>query len=263
MKWLVIQSAGEHEENKHLRECWALKHAIETLHYQCDVWGARHENFSTTPDFESYDVIFCAEQYEFYWLPDFTQIKKPIKIQWIVDLHVHRNYEKIQGFHLACHATKKLMSGYPCAKNLWFPNAVDDRIFDYSEIHKFVDIGFIGGISPERQEWMDRFTKDLDLTCAARTLIGTPMQRGIRSMRIHWNKSQSCDINYRNFETIGLGTCLLTNYDDDLLRLGFVDGENCLIYRDYQDALSKVQDALDDGRCTLSGCFIQGAGRPR
>jgi hypothetical protein len=44
MKWLVIQSAGEHNgsdgltKNDHLRECFAIKHAIEKIGYQCDVW---------------------------------------------------------------------------------------------------------------------------------------------------------------------------------------------------------------------------------
>lgn len=235
MKWLVIQSDGQHAENRNFRECHALKYAIEGLGYTCDVWGLRHQDFGNIPYFESYDVIFCAEQYEFDWLPDFTKIRKPIKIQWIVDLHVHRNYEKIaSGFNIACHATRKLMDGYPCSKNVWFPNAVDDQHFYYRENDPQIDMGFVGSISEERAQWIKEFRKTFFFEASQEK--GMPMTFAIRDLKIHWNKNASCDINYRTFETIGLGTCLLTNFDEDLLKLGFIDGFNCLMYRDFEHA---------------------------
>lgn len=245
MKWLVIQSDGQHAENRNFRECHALKYAIEGLGYTCDVWGLRHQDFGNIPYFESYDVIFCAEQYEFDWLPDFTKIRKPIKIQWIVDLHVHRNYEKIaSGFNISCHATRKLMAEYPCSKNVWFPNAVDERYFfkKYRRHKREIDIGFVGSLSEERRKWIDDFRKQLALKDSQEK--GDSMISDIRNMRIHWNKNASCDINYRTFETIGLGTCLLTNFDEDLFKLGFIDDFNCLMYRDINEAMQKAWEAV-------------------
>lgn len=248
MKWLIIQSNGEHSANRHMRECFGLQKALIDCHQDVEIWGKRHYYFGNTPDFESYDVIFCAEQYEFDWLPDFTQIKKPIKIQWIVDLHVHRHYEQIApGFHIACHATRKLMAGYPCAKNIWFPNAFDSRFYpEPMDIVDKIPIGFIGSNSPGRKEYIEGFARDIPGFYFS-SIIGNEMIRRIRAMKIHWNKNISCDINYRTFETIGFQTCLLTNYDEDLLKLGFVDGKNCLLYKNYQEAKVKAHRALETG----------------
>lgn len=251
MKWLLIQSNGEHAANKYLRECWALKHAIEACWHQADVWGLRHENFATVPDFESYDIVLCLEQYEMAWLPDFNKIRKPLKLQWIVDLHCQNPaaYRPItEGCHVILHSTQSLMGPYASTedsikKHLWFPNGVDERLLSDSGFYfdKKIDFGFVGSINPERQQWIDRLKAEMPFQ--AFTVIGRLMIRTIGSMKIHWNICNR-DINYRTFETIAIGSCLLTSWDDDLSRLGFIDGVNCLIYRNYEEAISKAKRAL-------------------
>jgi spore maturation protein CgeB len=66
-------------------------------------------------------------------------------------------------------------------------------------------------------------------------VIGESMVRSINEYRIHFNKNMLNDINYRNFETIGTGTVLLTSNNSNYESLGFISGENCLIYNDIED----------------------------
>jgi spore maturation protein CgeB len=65
----------------------------------------------------------------------------------------------------------------------------------------------------------------------------------INTTKINFNKSISVDVNYRNFETIACGACLLTNHLKELEELGFENGVNCLMYTDYHDCLKKIKFA--------------------
>ena len=53
-------------------------------------------------------------------------------------------------------------------------------------------------------------------------------------------------INYRSFETIGCNTVLLTNYNHQYEKLGFIDEENCLIYKSIEDIEHKILKYKDD-----------------
>jgi len=56
---LILQDGGQHEKNKHLRECLTLQKGIRNIGHVCDVWGRNHPdcNVGELPDFESYDLI--------------------------------------------------------------------------------------------------------------------------------------------------------------------------------------------------------------
>ena len=68
----------------------------------------------------------------------------------------------------------------------------------------------------------------------------------VNSYKIHFNINLANDINYRSFETIGCNTVLLTNYNHQYEKLGFVDEENCLIYRSVADLEQKILKYKDD-----------------
>ena len=76
---------------------------------------------------------------------------------------------------------------------------------------------------------------------------GDPMIQLILRTKIHFNLSVSVDINYRNFETIALGTCLCTNYLPELEELGFKDGLNCIMYKNYDECMHKIKEYLMTG----------------
>ena len=66
MKTLVIQSNGEHEENRNFRECFSLKRAFEKNKIDCDIWGLGHPNYKegAEVDFNAYDLIINLENYD-------------------------------------------------------------------------------------------------------------------------------------------------------------------------------------------------------
>ena len=61
------------------------------------------------------------------------------------------------------------------------------------------------------------------------------MVEAINSYDIHFNLNISNDINYRSFETLGCRTALCTNMNQAYEELGFVNGENCILYNDVRD----------------------------
>ena len=64
-------------------------------------------------------------------------------------------------------------------------------------------------------------------------VLGEDMVKAINSYDIHFNYNVSNDINYRNFETIGCRTVLLTDFNEQYEELGFVNSENCIFYNDF------------------------------
>ena len=252
MKWLILQSAGHHNgtdnftKNDHMRECFAIQHALRQNNQEADIWGKRHPNFATPPDFNSYDYIFLLENYEFEGIPDLSQFRKPKKLQWIIDLHFQQT--TYVPWSMQCdiilHSTKALIHEYkwrvPGKRHLWFPNGVDDLNFTYNQQPKLLDIVFVGSL-------MNRgsFLQVQQIPHVFAT--GKDMIDTIASTKIHFNKPISCDVNYRNFETIGIGTCLLTQQLQELEELGFKDNENCLMYQTSPDCSRKLKESLASG----------------
>lgn len=262
MNWLIIQSAGIHTghdglcRNDYLRECFAFAHAVRRLGDRALVWGLRHTNYSTPPAFEAFDVILCLENYETEWLPDLRFIRGPVRSHWIIDLHVQDPsvYAPIsRGCDVVLHSTRRLMDGYrarfPGIEHHWFPNAVDDRYFN-RDLHprreRSIEALFVGSPHHLREEFMCSAEQRIGLD--RRFATGLDMIDAILSAKVHFNRNIAGDINYRTFETIGLGSCLVTDADPDLAELGFIDGTNCLLYGDIDEAIDKVRWALRDDR---------------
>jgi hypothetical protein len=260
VRCLIVQSDGSHKgqdgwtPNWYLRECYALQHALAQNGIQADVWGLRHDNFGRPPDFEAYDMLWCAENSELDWLPRLSRIRRPLKLQWIVDLHysgAHFYRRVSKGCDVILHSTRRLIADYqrrlPGKPHLWFPNAVDDRYFDAERqrCEKTRDLVFVG--SPHRAR--DALLAELERRVGLSRLFatGADMLAAVAGARIHFNCNISVDINFRTFETIGLGTCLMTNADPDLEALGFADGVNCLTYASADEAVAKLRAALADG----------------
>lgn len=260
MKWLVIQSDGYHKgqdgwtPNWYMRECYSIKYALEKNGETCDIWGKGHNNFSNRPNFEEYDVIFCIENYDFTWIPRLSHVKC-LKIYWTIDLHcqdlgVYSNATR--DFNVVLHSTRRLIPLLerisPDKKHVYFPNGYDDRYFKKYSIPKTRDFVFVGSKIQCRKDFIERLENECGMNYFFAT--GRDMIEVISSAKIHFNQSISCDVNYRNFETIGLGTCLLTNRLEELEHLGFKDGANCLMYDSYEEAVIKFRKSISDGSWT-------------
>lgn len=266
MKVLIIQSDGEHKgqdsfcRNDYLRECWALKHGFLANGIKdVTVWGKRHKNFKSKIDFNSFDLIFVAEQYDIEWVPDLSKITKPKKLHWLVDLHClgPKHYRKIsENCDVVLHSTRSLISKYretvPNKKHVWFPNAVDDRFFNFAHyshrkpVEKTEDFIFVGSDLQERRDVVNYAKKEAGLKTMFKT--GEDMINAINGTKVHFHKSMFDDVAYRNFETIGLATCLMTNHISEMDDLGFKDGVNCLMYKNKEEIKDKLQNALENNR---------------
>lgn len=248
LKVLIVQENGRHEENRLFRECYAIKEAFTRNGIQSEIWGKGHDNFEYPPDFNSFDFIFNLEQYSPEWLPEMS-LCKALKIYWAIDIHVRglQEYWKIcKNYNVILHSTYEFMGPLrniiPTAKHYWFPNGVDERFFFHKDVVKTRDLIFVGTNLPERKQIIEHVEQNCKMKCYY--VLGTDMIDYIRSTKIHFNKNLSCDINYRTFETIGLGTCLLTNNNPHLKELGFIHNKNCLIYDDLCDIVPIVNECL-------------------
>ena len=155
---MIIQAGGMHDgvrtkhcKNDHMRECLAMQHAFRANGWEADVWGIRLPNFETPPDFDSYDYLMTLENYELEWLPDFSKITKPVKMQWIIDLHCipPGTFRHVTSqMDIVLHSTKSLLDGYkqmhPDKEHVWFPNSLDDRYFTNRHLKRSKDCIFVG-----------------------------------------------------------------------------------------------------------------------
>ena len=74
MKILVIQENGHHDLNRNFRECFCLKRGFKHHGAKVDIWGKGHDGFDTEPVWESYDLIFAIENWD--WLPNVGNIRR-------------------------------------------------------------------------------------------------------------------------------------------------------------------------------------------
>ena len=258
MRIIIIQAAGMHDgvrtkhcKNDHMRECLVIQHAFQANGWEADVWGLRFPNFETPPDFNSYDYLLTIENYELEWLPDFKEITKPVKMQWIIDLHCI-NPEVFRSvtskMDIVLHSTKGLMDSYkqlhPNQEHIWFPNGLDDRHFTNRNLERSKDCIFVGNLA-SREPLLRAVEKLCDVELHLMK-TGDEMLDLVNSTKVHFNSSIDIDVNYRCFETMGCGACLLTNHLDELEELGFEDGVNCYMYRGIGDIPEKLKLALDN-----------------
>jgi len=240
MKVLIIQSNGEHEANRHFRECFALQRGFVKLGNKVDVWGAGHSNFKDPIDFNAYDLIINLENYDSGWVPSFASATRPIKLLWVIDAHCRsmnpymREFKKGE-YDLILQASRPYLNEH----SIWFPNAYDDTLIKKRNVEKHHFLGFCGSVL-NRQDSINLLKKRFNLKTDI-WVLGDAMVNVVNSYKIHWNRNISNDINYRSFETIGCGTVLCTNANKQYLDLGFVDGENCILYTDTQDMIVKLK----------------------
>lgn len=262
MKWLILQSAGEHdgsdgwEPNHFLRECFAVADALKRLGQTVTIHGPRHNNFAEYNPidfdfFNSFDVVFVLENWEEYFLPSSFVISKvkPVFIYWAIDVHVRgiNFYEDLtKDYDIVLHSTSDFIPHFnPTRRHYWFPNAVDDRYFNQT-IFQFPKDGddflFIGKDRP--------FLQGLKQTLGLKhyKTTGMDMIQKLGRAKIGFNHNIGADINYRTFETIGLGTCLVTDINDNLDTLGFVNGKNCITYSYYDELFIIIPTLLQSGQ---------------
>jgi len=261
MKWLIIQSAGEHkgqdgwDRNDMMRECFAIRRALFANGYETCVWGKGHPDFETPPDFNEFDTIINIENYDFAWLPHLNGCYRPLKLYWVIDAHwqpLNAYADAIKGYDIVLHSTRSFIKPYehlyPEQKHLYFPNGVDARHFD-RDLYRQYDrqsFIFIGGKASPRADAIDRMVREATMEYSY-GVTGMSYVKAVLAAKMQFNKGLNGDINYRNWETVGLGTCLLTERDPEMEALGFQHDVNCLFYSTIDEAVALARDYLKSG----------------
>jgi hypothetical protein len=247
---LIIQENGHHEKNRNFRECFCLKRGFEYHGATVEIWGKGHDDFDPNPDqrmydqyFSHFDLVFAIENWD--WMPDMSKVHTK-KFIWAIDAHCKgpQVYEQYR-FDKVLHATKRFAKD-----GCWLPNCYDDTIIKPLDksLRDSIAVGFCGN-KVNRWETIQRLQKMFNMKFDE-MVIGEDMVEAINSYRVHWNANISVDINYRNFETMGCSTCLLTSAHPDYAELGMVHEKNCLIYSNQIDLDNYLNVAIqsDDWR---------------
>ena len=244
MKILIIQENGHHFPNRIYRECFALQRAFtEYEDITAVVWGNKHANFNDPINFNDFDVIICAEQYDTGWVPH-TEIAKSraLKLLWAIDSHSRgieffRNLRNVGKYQTILCSIKHHVNKH----SVWFPNAFDDMMIKPLKVQQRAQIGFCGSAgSKERIDIMQQIKSVYPNFIFDDFVIGDKMVESICSFNMHFNMNILDDINYRSFETIGCGVPLFTSYNYQYNELGFIDGVNCIMYNK-----DKLGDAVE------------------
>ena len=246
MRVLIIQEKGRHKENENFREGLSLKRAFEHHGQVAEVWGLNYDNYEVVPDWESYHLIINLENYdETGWVPNLSHVKTK-KFLWSIDAHVKglQPYLKTANegnYDLILQATKDFVG----QGSVWFPNCYDDDLIKPLDLDKIHDVGFCGN-TVNRANMIEVMKLNFQDFKFDEFVIGHGMVEAICGYKVHWNANIGNDINYRNFETMGCRTALVTSQNPYYAELGFKDGENCIIYDSMQTMVMKTEFLLSD-----------------
>ena len=264
MRVLIVQENGRHDKNRNFRECFSMQRSFQKCGHDADVWGMGHSNYEEGVDYSDYDLLINLENYSHTagnWLPSFAEVKCP-KFLWAIDAHYNGEAMYEREFHdgrynIMLHSTKDFVTR---PYHVWFPNCFDDTlIYPMESVVKEYEFGFCGNyVTEDRKNVLEELEKKYSLKLDI-WKIGEDMVRAINSYEcsfnynMDWKKTSA--LNYRNFETIGCKTLLLTSSSSEYEELGFVDGLNCFIYDSKDDLFDRidyirkydVSDVVDSG----------------
>lgn len=249
MKVLLLQDAGVHEKNKHLRECITLQKGFRNIGSHCDIWGRDHSHcdINILPDFDSYDLII--DLWEAYHSRLNLSKVKTKKFLFSCDAHVNGEQTYIDimnqgGFDAILTNAQGLFTD---VESYWIKPLIDLDFIKRKNRDKKSFLGFCGNRNPQRNEYIDKLTDEFNLHQDI-FVIGDDMVNAINSYEIHFNKNLGYPhgFAYRIAETLACGSVLLTNESYMNEMVGLKDKQNCLIYTDYDDIKDKLNWVLED-----------------
>lgn len=261
MKILLVQESGQHLANIDYRECNCLARELVAMGHEAVCWGPGHDAYNTKfSDMYSWaDVVFVCEQYdETGWVPTVRGDK--LVIYWAIDAHCAFQHEeklakRVDADIILCAVLPMVGEWIDFGLSMWWPNAypvdrIDAEGLTASKKH---GLGFVGTAGPHaRQGAIQDLQRAVGMKWA-NMVLGDDMVKELSSYRIGWNMNIGSDINYRTFETLGVGTMLLTNNTQGLDSL-FDVGRDLVVYDNTADCISKTEYYLahDHERCEIA-----------
>lgn len=248
MRVLLLQDGGQHEKNKHLRECITLQKGLLNIGHECVVWGRNHPHCDSTklPDFDSYDlVVDLWEAYHEHL--DLSSVKTK-KFLWSCDAHVQGEQHYINlmergKYDAILSNARDLFRDVP---SFWFKPWIDTDYIKRKDIKKEHFIGFCGNRNPERNDFIDRLTNTYSMKQDI-FVIGNDMVDAINSYEIHFNKNlgEPHGLSYRVIETLACGSVLLTNSSYMYNDIGLINKKNCLVYDSFEHITELIEWAKE------------------
>lgn len=241
MKGLIIQESSSTPECFDFRESLCIQRAFNYHGFDVDVWGMGFDNFFARPNFDDYDFILNCENYDSGWVPDLSLYKRPFKMLWSIDAHCRgvdifeKEFER-GGYDVLLQSTKNFVTK---DHHYWWANSFCDEKINKINTKKEYWLSFVGNYV-NRKPIIDSLESKHGLNKFI-SVRGDEMVKKINQSHIHFNMNISMDLNYRHFETIGCGTCLITSWSQMAEDLGFVDGENVIFFKSTKELDEKLK----------------------
>lgn len=133
------------------------------------------------------------------------------------------------------------MEGDGVANPIWLPHAVEPLAYPKIErAAKRYDICFVGHINTtNREDALDRLFREFPNFYYGQQLFENAAQKFCES-KIVFNIAMTDDINMRNFEAMGTGSFLLTNWIPTIEEF-FQDGKHLALYHSEEEMIDKAK----------------------
>jgi hypothetical protein len=132
----------------------------------------------------------------------------------------------------------------------WIPLGYDPIVHLNRHQPRDLDVAFIGvaeGPGYTERQRLIQVLRDAGISVTTGVLDPTESNNLYNRAKIAFNCSSSWDIPMRVFEGMAAGCCLVTNANEFLVALGFIEGLDYLGYRNDEELVAKVKGALDTG----------------
>ena len=253
LKIVIIEELLTGRPNELFREALCFQRAFSRKGIIADVFDPKVDT-AFWKKINEYDIILILQNYDLRLLDSTALINAPgYKVFWSIDSH--KAAEDHKNFCLGINADHVLVSSLTYLgvylntglEASWCPNCYPADLIHPSlpsgKVSVKNDVGFCGSVG-NRGEWIKGIADRFDM-CLAINILGKEMVSAIRSFKVHWNRNEADDINGRTFETMGAGTCLLTNKTPGISKL-FEDGKHLVLYETMEECFCKLKELLDD-----------------
>jgi len=218
MKILICDRLLVGKPNSDWKEGWEFYYAFKNIGVECDIAGLNCPIPETKiPEIsQGYDFVLVRENYpgrDWKWWD--WKLIKTTKMFWAIDTHLvdYNNWLRESSFDYVGLNNEGDLNKYSNFKNFHFPYGVSKRYAQKLSDKKEYEITFIGGLTSERQQYLDSFgIKHI-------SAFGNEYIKEMQKSKICFNKSIQYDLNAKNLEIMATGTFLLTNYNESFFNL--------------------------------------------
>lgn len=177
-----------------------------------------------------------------------------LTVFYCVDSHIHSWYPfYAQGFDVCLVSLKdhlgKFQGGRLTEEHIWWsPPFAHEQDAPVSGVQPQWDCLFVGSTNAELLPRRGRFLEELRLLVPELHAVRGNYRELFHQAKVLLNHSENGDLNFRVFEALGCGGCLVTPRVEHGLAEMFVDGEHLSMYapHDAGDAALRIRELLAD-----------------